>query len=114
MITWADVVAVAPELASVATATQNAILADVAAQLVAAQWGSRYDVACTYLAAHLGTLSKSGGQGVAGPVTSETVGSVSRSYAAPAVSESGMGSTSYGREYERLKKQNVGRIGLVC
>ena len=114
MITWSNVVAIAPELASVPLATQTAILSAVEAQLAPSQWGARYDLACTYLAAHLGSASIAGGQGAAGPVTSETVGSVSRSYAAPAATTANTGSTSYGREYERLKKQLVGRIGLVC
>jgi hypothetical protein len=114
VITWSAVVAIAPELASVALATQTAILGAVEVQLAAGQWGTRYDLACTYLAAHLGAVSLAGAQGAAGPVTSESVGSVSRSYAAPVVASSNAGSTAYGREYERLKKQLVGRIGVVC
>ncbi len=99
-IAWADVVYIAPELSTVATATQNAILADVALQLSSDAWGVLLDLGSKYLAAHLATVSKRKGQGAT--VTAETVGAVSRQYAAPAVAVGALGSTGYGLEYERL------------
>ena len=72
MITWADVIAIAPELASVPVDTQNAILLDISKQLSASRWGERYDTACKYLAAHLGTISTLGGQGASGQVIGES------------------------------------------
>lgn len=107
-ITWAsDVVAIAPELASVVTATQNKILAFVDLQFNTTLWGDKLDMGKTYLAAHLGTLSRRAGAG--GPVVSESVGQVSRSYAASIASGAAMlESTSYGLEYKRLLRQLPG------
>lgn len=100
-ITWTDVVNIAPELSTVATDTQTAILADVALQMPAEVWGTMLDTGSKYLAAHLATVTSRRGGGGAGPLTSETVGQVSRSYAAPLKATSIM-STPYGVEYDRL------------
>jgi hypothetical protein len=109
-ITWRDVVLIAPELSAVGVATQDAILADVALQLSAERWGNRLDIASKYLAAHLATVTQR--SGVAGPVTSESVGSVSRSYSVAAQSGA-FDATAYGREYKRLQRSLVDRIGVV-
>jgi hypothetical protein len=98
-ITWSDVTDIASELSTVATDTQNAILAQVALQLDEDEWAELYDVGCVYLAAHLATVIARRGSG--GAVTSESAGVVSRSYAA-ASNSSQLSSTSYGVEYERL------------
>ena len=116
MITWADVVLIAPELADVPVGVQTALLADVAEQLESSQWGNdaRYDMASKYLVAHLATLYLQGSGGAAGPVTSESVGSVSRSYASPSFAVDRYASTAFGREFARLRSQFViGRMGLV-
>ncbi len=114
-ITWADVTARAPELSAVATATQNAILADLAVLLPnTAIWGDKYNLACCYLAAHKGTLALAGGQGPAGPLTSEKIGPTAYSYAAPKQSGSGLySSTSYGQQYEALLRGLSARVGFV-
>lgn len=103
-ITWADVVIIAAELSTVATSKQNAILADVSAQLALSQWGSqaRLDIAAKYLAAHLASVK---GVAPAGPMTSETVGPLTRSFAAPMMtSTNALESTGYGREFLRLRR----------
>lgn len=101
MISWTDVTDIATELSTVATGTQNAILAQVALQLDADEWAELYDVGCVYLAAHLATLAAR--RGAAGSIQSESAGAVSRSYAnSVSAGSSQLGSTSYGIEYERL------------
>jgi hypothetical protein len=108
MITWVNVVAVAPELSAVALGTQTALLAMVATLLPnPSVLGSQYDAACTWLAAHLGTVSCRGGDGPSGPITAESTGRVSRSYAAPASSDSSYSSTSYGQLYLAIIKNNA-------
>lgn len=101
-ITWADVEAIAPELADVEVVTQNAILLQVDGQMNSDVWGSKLDMGAVWLAAHLATVGP-GRSGVAGPVIAESVGQVSRQYAASVAAGAGqLGSTSYGMEYERL------------
>lgn len=100
-ITWADVTARAPELSTLAVNVQNAILADVTVLLNVNVFGDKYTMAACYLAAHKGTIAKIKGQGPAGPITSESTGRVSRSYASPAQlpREDDLSSTLYGRQY---------------
>jgi hypothetical protein len=98
MITWTEMIEMtgATELSSVASATQSAILTQVAFQLDEDTWGDLYEAGCAWLAAHIATVSRRKGTG--GAVQSESVGSVSRTYAVSTASYS----TSYGAEYERL------------
>lgn len=68
-------------------------------------WGNKSELGVAYLTAHLLTIIGRGGTGAAGPVTQESVGDLSRSYAQvsiPNVNEYGL--TSYGQEYFRLRK----------
>lgn len=121
-LTWADVSLVAPELASLGSTAQDAILADVALQLNTDAWGSEAiaDKAGAYLAAHIahaGGYAGGGPIGPAGPVTSQGAGPYAVSYASPvgAAAGGGLGSTRYGLEYlRRIECQVVGRIGLVA
>jgi hypothetical protein len=90
MITWTDVSAIAPELATVPTAAQEAILDMVEEQTVSAIWGNRLETGQRYLAAHLASLR-------GGPnFQQETVGDHTRQVSGD------LDSTSYGREYRRL------------
>ncbi len=91
-------------------------------QINAELWADKVDAGVKYLAAHQlvvdGRLSSSGGVGVAaGPVTSETVGSVSRSFAAASSASSAHGSelsrTTYGMTFLRLKSTVVA-TPFVC
>lgn len=101
MIVWDDVEAVAPELSAVADATQDAILAAVE-ELVSddSVWGSKLDIGRTYLAAHLATVGRR--RGGAGPLQSETVGPVTRSYAVVAAATADYGATGYGTIFESI------------
>lgn len=121
-VTWSDVVAFpAPELAGVASGAQAAILAYVDRQIDPDVWGDYADDGRRYLAAHLAsqmgaTGSGAGSAGTMGPVTSETLGPMSRSYGALSGSTEGMGelaATKYGREYYRLLRIALAIPGYV-
>ena len=116
MITWADVVALAPELGSLPIATQNAILAAVSVQVAAHVWGIKYNLACIYLAAHMGALSLMGSNGPSGQVIAESAGNMSRQYAnnSPMGTDPLWDRTPWGREYRRLLRSlATARIGFV-
>jgi hypothetical protein len=79
-----------------------------ALQVDEVRWGDIADLGTGYLAAHMLTAASAtgGGVGAAGPVTSEAVGAVSRSYAnmiASGTYADSLGATRYGREFARLR-----------
>lgn len=127
MITWDDVAALAPALADIEVESQDLIIAHVSRVLKAARWGDLIDVGQTYLAAHLGALvlRATGGAGgsssqAVGPVVSETVGQVSRTYAVLTQSsgtggagDASLASTDWGREFVALRDRLVTHCGLV-
>ncbi len=113
-LTWAEVVKVAPDLSTLTVDQQNAVLADTDTQLAEAQIGAtKYGLACKYLAAHLGTILKRGATGSAGAVASESVGSVSVSYAVAPMTNEALGSTPYGVLYLGVIRQLQYRVGAV-
>ncbi len=106
-LTWAEVVLIAPELSTVASDTQGAILADVALQLVNPAMGAgNAKLAGKYLAAHLATVAGRAGAGA--PIISESVGPISVGYAAGIFSYEALHTTSYGIEYLRLLNTTPG------
>lgn len=116
MIDWADVTAIAPSLTTVPVASQDALLAQVLIELDESAWGAGIELGRAWLAAHLGTLYQRGSSSspAAGAVTSESVGDVSRSYAAPAAGSDVLSSTPYGQEFVRLRDSFVvARLGAV-
>ena len=116
-ITWDDeddlyrVIAIAPELASLDTGTQETILAHVNDEAISDEvWRSaaKADRARQYLAAHMGTLARPG-RGANGPVVGESAGPVSRQYGVTvAAGTSDFEATSYGKVYRRLVRQQFG------
>lgn len=100
---------IAPELTPQGDPRIQQFIGFAELQVDESRWGTMADLGTAYLAAHLLTVSAagSGTGGPAGPVTSETVGRVSRSYASPSSAPSSvmgnLGSTSYGREYARMQ-----------
>lgn len=111
MIVWQNVVDIAPELATVTSGTQTAVLAQVSLQMNPDVWGSKLDTGAAWLAAHIATVTLR--RGVGGPVQSQTAGNVSRSFAS-VPSSSSLSSTSYGQEYERLVMQlPLARLALA-
>ena len=114
-ITWPDVVAIAPQLATLPTATQDAILAAVALLTDPDTWEEKYDLGMTYLAAHLGQLYLNGQNGVAMPVGSEKVGEVSRKYEFPTNWKDALDTTLYGLTYKMILQRVLNaQLPLVC
>lgn len=112
-ITWADVVKIAPALSTLSVETQTLVLAQVALMLNAKQFGTKLDMASTYLAAHMGTIVKNGGNGPGGPISAESTGRVSRSYAVPPASDPYWDKTSFGQTFRWVMKTLPGRVGFV-
>jgi len=110
MIIWANVVAIAPELATTSSATQTAILGAVGRQVGPKRWGARQPDGQAYLAAHLATLARLRGSGM---VTQEAVDRLSRSYFLPNWLKSSLGLTAYGMEYKRLIRLLPTVLGAV-
>jgi hypothetical protein len=113
-IAWSDVTAIAPELSTVGSGSQNAILLFVNSTCVESEFGSKYTMGASLLAAHFGTLSVRG-DSVGGPVVSESVGGVSQSFAvfSPNGSDYALDSTSYGRMYRFILRNLACRFPSV-
>lgn len=100
------VIAIAPELDAIPADDGRwaAFLADAEA-LPAGVWGRLLAQGARNLVAHKLTVSerqrKTGGRG---PVLSEAVGGITRTYAAPQGDPAGFESTPYGAEYRRLAR----------
>ena len=84
-----------------------ALLADSASQLDPAVFGPTMDRAVALLTLHSIALSKRGIDGPAGPITSETEKTLSRSYAAPAQIITDLDTTSWGLEFKRLRRSRI-------
>lgn len=96
---------IAPEFAGAANASDVVTLAE---QRVGVAFGEVRDQAVAHLAAHMLTTAQRGGS--SGPVTSERVGDLAQSYAVQA-GGTGLDSTAYGKEFLRLKRENVMAAG---
>ncbi len=103
---------IAPALSAVTTAAQTFYLTESLRQIDPDVWGEYATVGQIYLAAHMATISNGGGA-AAGPITSETLGAMSRSYAIPSWLTSSLALTKYGAEYKRLLKIAVAVPALV-
>jgi len=102
--TVADVRRIAPEFATVADEAVAAFLVDAALELDAAGWGGLYDRAHALVAAHLVAQANPSVAGAVGPVASESVGGVSRSYAVAAIAAGRWGTSRFGLEFYRLMR----------
>ena len=111
-ITATNVKARAPEFASLSDATVDIFIADAATRLSSVVWGVYYASAHLYLTAHLLSVSYPNMATASGPVQSETVGQVSRSYAVSARAVSGSYQTKWGRLYKELSKLVPTRFGV--
>lgn len=114
-IVWNDVLAVAPELSSVANAWQTRILARVNGHgidpdVFDGEAGSDTAMARCLLAAHMAVFAGLGN--AAGPITAETEGGISRSYASSSDTSS-YSETAYGRQFSLLCKMNAGGVWLL-
>lgn len=86
----------------------DAAIADAQLQVSAGVWGDLYDLGVTHLAAHalMAAHPEILGPGMtgAGPISSEKVGELSRTYAVTAATHGGgYKDTAPGREYLRLR-----------
>jgi hypothetical protein len=107
-IVWADVLAIAPELSTVATGTFQAILTIADRQIDDERWGEFADDGRRYLAAHMATISNGDAGGAAGPIASETLGPMSVSYGAIADVDGELSGTKYGVFYRHLMRLACG------
>ncbi len=99
-VTPTDIVALAPEFADTSEATIALYISLAADFFCVERYGARGKTALTFMALHL--LSMQGQVGSSGAITSESVGSVSTSYAVSS-SDSDLASTPYGRMFLRLQ-----------
>jgi hypothetical protein len=100
-----DIISRWPALAEVGEPREwAAAIADAEAQVSVATWGVLYDLGCTHLAAHLIMLSHP--EAIEPIVQSESVGSISRSYAvaSPPAGDAALGRTPAGVEFRRLRR----------
>jgi hypothetical protein len=96
-----------PEFSAISDARVELFLDDAALQINIGAWGLKADLGIYWLTAHMLALDTAAGTtgGTYGPVTSESVGQVSRSYASGGSysgTSSEYGATKYGVNYYRL------------
>jgi hypothetical protein len=112
-ITWTDVTNVAPELSTIASTVQTALLLLVNDYLDPDTWGGEDSQKLlsgrAYLAAHLATLGKR--KGVNGQLTAEAGGGLSRSYGM-LTNPTMYSMTTYGEIFAMLAKTTVARVGF--
>lgn len=121
-IIWTDVLDLAPEVTSVDAQMQTFILADANnrfdVDVFGGEGATKLHLARVYLAAHLATLVLRGNSvptGQVGPVTSQTVGPFSESYAQPSYGSnpSDLSSTTYGQMLKGLIWTSTARLPFV-
>lgn len=99
-----------PEYTSVADERIQLFLDDAIAELCESAWGDRYETAVYYLAAHflaLALATEAGNPSGLSPVTSAGADGLSTSFGRftyTSVSQAYWESTSYGREFMRMKR----------
>lgn len=113
-VAQADIIAIAPEFASLAPSVFTQALADAALIVAPAFWGNRIDLATKYMAAHIIALSNPD-LGLPGFVKSESVGDIRRDYAVSQPGADGaLGMTRWGQHYRTLARMNpYGRLGVI-
>ena len=117
-LAWSDVVNHAAALSPLDAEAQTDLLAYGNGVLVpndfGGETGAPLKLARIYLAAHFATLAKStASASVAGPVTSESGGGLSRSYGTVIGAASSLGETRYGRMFAALLARSPGRGPVV-
>jgi len=100
--TLEELVALAPDLASVDPCILEAWLEIAGTMISISVWGSKASHGHRLLAAHLYQVSQPGGE--TGPLASVTVGPVAKSFAVTASADAELGSTQWGRMYLTLRR----------
>jgi hypothetical protein len=105
-----NVIAIAPELASVSQEAFDLVLADVKVEAPASIYKSRTEQAQRYLAAHYLTISGASpsfaGSGTSGPLTKKKVGEVEESYGNVSIKDATRyDTTSYGKVFKMVRDQ---------
>jgi len=117
IIAWPDVVAFAPELATMPVSAQDDILAHVNfafnPSMLGGDHAGRLRLARIYLAGHLGTITATALATAGGPVTSETAGGLSRSYSVATAVNVSFAATGYGRALQELLRTSRARLPFV-
>lgn len=116
-VAQSDVAVIAPEFAFPAISASDfaAVLGDVLLEINVTFWGSQQmaDRVTKYLVAHTLAMAHPELSGP-GPVSSETVGEVSRSYAVGAPREPDTyDMTRYGKEYKRLRRMMGANVQVL-
>jgi len=108
-----QVVEAFPDLDAVPAGPQWAFALRRAKTIVGDRFGEDSDMAVMLYTAHLIQLGRGAASG-RGAVTSETVGSVSRTYASPEAGSSGVGlrGTSYGAQFLSIAGMHTGPLLL--
>lgn len=100
---------IAPDLAALSNATQ--IIALCETRISRKNWGAVRDQAVAYLAAHQLKIQTRPGSsiGAGGQITSATEGGLSLSFGSNtgSMNDPSLGSTSYGQEFLRLKRETI-------
>lgn len=111
-VAWTDIRDMpSGEFAAMTQSVLEGFIDEASAEVSEATYGDRYDQAVKYLAAHLAAVMTAGSTSPSGPVTSETAGRVSRSYAAVVMSPTsadGLIATTYGRRFADIRRQMAG------
>lgn len=100
---------IAPDLAVLSNASSALALCE--SRINRKNWGAVRDQAVAYLAAHLLKMQTRAGSaiGAGGQITSATEGGLSLSFGSNtgSMSDPSLGSTSYGQEFLRLKRETI-------
>jgi hypothetical protein len=98
-----------PEFATTDATRIDTLAADAALEMSVSKWGSKYDRGLAALVAHMIKVADQAASGAAGPVTSEKIGDLSRSYGqvGGTTGDELLMTTAYGQEYLRLRRQLV-------
>jgi len=115
-ITWAMVEDFDAALSTVGTDAQTAILAYVNDLLDVGMFGGEASATVKllriYLASHMGTILNNHAGGVSGPVTAQSAGGLSQSYAAFA-SDTSLGTTAHGQMYLAMIQNSLARAPVL-
>lgn len=102
----------APEFSDLGANDLNCLYDEFIKSVPLDPWGDKQERALVYLVAHALTMSQRGGR--VGGVTSETVGSLSRSYGGLSTIEDELDLTSYGVAFKRCRRELVITPIIVC